>query len=408
MKLAYLAHTPIPSNIASSIHVMRMCQAFSNVGHDVTLVCPKFRSRPSKACDPFNFYGVNQNFQIDWLPRHKSIRGRLFGHHRMVRRGVTSDRFDLAYVRCHCIDQYRLENLNVPIVIELHVLHERDKVERLLRSPWVKGLVFISEGLRAEYDELLQQYTHKTFVLARDGADEAAECRPRDLPGTNQFRCGYIGNLYQGKGAELMAPLASRCPNVDFHVFGGQENEVALLREKEEVRKCKNLFYHGFIEPGRTEEARAACDILVAPYQPKVFVSGGKISAVNWMSPLKLFEYMASGKTVLTSDLPVLKEFMRDGENAILLPPQEIDAWVAAINWTQTHREEADQIAQNGKREFLERYSWNARARMLSEEFGPSRLDGTCGIPSQQSSHTQFKGAERNGGASSDLEASAA
>ena len=42
---------------------------------------------------------------------------------------------------------------------------------------------------------------------------------------------------------------------------------------------------------------------------------------------MKMFEYMAAGRAILSSDLPVLREVLNE-ENAILLPPDEPAAWV--------------------------------------------------------------------------------
>ena len=64
----------------------------------------------------------------------------------------------------------------------------------------------------------------------------------------------------------------------------------------------------------------ADCDILIAPYAAQVSHAGGG-DIGRWMSPLKLFEYMAAERPVVTADLPVLREVVRDGETALLCPP---------------------------------------------------------------------------------------
>ena len=48
-------------------------------------------------------------------------------------------------------------------------------------------------------------------------------------------------------------------------------------------------------------------------------------------SPLKLFEYMAAGRPIVASDLPSIREVLRDGVNALLVPPGDPVAMAAAI-----------------------------------------------------------------------------
>jgi glycosyltransferase involved in cell wall biosynthesis len=372
MKIAYLAHTCIPSNVASSIHVMRMCQALADVKHDVTLFCPRAEDRPGRSVDPFDFYGVRRNFSFQWLPRPKSLLGTTIRLHRMVRFVTNWKSFDLVYARCQGLGTYKLHKLNRPFVLETHSLHTGPAMQRLVNNPWLRGLVVISESLERDYRRELGTAKCR-IVLARDGADEAQPCTPRSLPGNNTTRCGYVGNLYTGKGLEILVPLAQRCPSVDFHVFGGKEEDVFAWRRKPEVENRPNLFFHGFVQPSETDSVRAACDMLIAPYQPLVHGVGGGTNIADWMSPLKLFEYMASGKAILASDLPVLREILRDRENSLLCPPQDLDAWVAAVEWVRDQPEDARQIGQRALSEFSARYSWRARAELLTREF---QLDG--------------------------------
>ena len=85
------------------------------------------------------------------------------------------------------------------------------------------------------------------------------------------------------------------------------------------------------------------------------------------MSPIKVFEYMASRKPILCSDLPVLREVLRDEENALLLPPREPEAWAAALVRLKSDNALADRLALAAVHDFREHYTWQGRARRILE-----------------------------------------
>ncbi len=88
--------------------------------------------------------------------------------------------------------------------------------------------------------------------------------------------------------------------------------------------------------PGSSDLLRSY-DVLIAPYQEKVCVHGGGGDVATWMSPLKIFEYMAAGRPIVASDLPVLREILEDGRNALLVSPGDVDAWCIALNKLRNH-----------------------------------------------------------------------
>ena len=47
--------------------------------------------------------------------------------------------------------------------------------------------------------------------------------------------------------------------------------------------------------------------------------------STHFTSPLKLFEYMAAGRAIVASDLPAIREVLRDGENALLVTPGDAE-----------------------------------------------------------------------------------
>jgi glycosyltransferase involved in cell wall biosynthesis len=98
------------------------------------------------------------------------------------------------------------------------------------------------------------------------------------------------------------------------------------------------------------------------PYQARVAASsGGDIS--RYLSPMKMFEYLASGRVVLASDLPVLGEVLTS-ENAVILPGGEVEAWADAIRVLQAEPERRATLAAQARRT-AQRYTWQARATRI-------------------------------------------
>jgi len=70
MKIVYFAYSNIPSNVASSIQVMKMCNAFADNGHEVILLIPTKRKDKyiNGVDDVYKFYDVKNIFKIQQIP----------------------------------------------------------------------------------------------------------------------------------------------------------------------------------------------------------------------------------------------------------------------------------------------------------------------------------------------------
>jgi glycosyltransferase involved in cell wall biosynthesis len=106
-------------------------------------------------------------------------------------------------------------------------------------------------------------------------------------------------------------------------------------------------------------------DVLLMPYQEQVSIGVRHHDTARWMSPMKMFEYLATGVPVVSSDLPALKEVLRDGENCILVPPHKPDAWTAAVDRLLADPNLARFIGANAHKNYRNHYSWSQRARAL-------------------------------------------
>jgi glycosyltransferase involved in cell wall biosynthesis len=106
--------------------------------------------------------------------------------------------------------------------------------------------------------------------------------------------------------------------------------------------------------------ADAAVALLPLPDEPV---------ARYFTSPLKLFDYMAAGVPIVASDLPSLREVLRDGENALLVPPEDPAAVAKAIDRILGDPALARRLAARA-REDASAYTWDERAAQLLEFLG--------------------------------------
>jgi len=106
-------------------------------------------------------------------------------------------------------------------------------------------------------------------------------------------------------------------------------------------------------------------DIAMAPYQKIVAVAGGKGNTVEWMSPLKIFEYMAYGKAIIASDLPVLHEVLVPDRTALMVEPGDVAAWKNAICRLMINTEERRALGREARVKFLANYTWKRRAERI-------------------------------------------
>lgn len=335
---------------------MKMCAALADK-HDVTLYVP------GKNCNSLNlflYYGVAQNFIIKKLCWAR-LRGRGYFFAFSFLLECLRKKPDLVYGRCLLACVFSCLVTRIPTRYEAHapighydILHQA-LFKFMYRSKKFEKLIVISEALRKFYSA--DGYAEKVMV-AHDGADESKYTVRIKAKNNDRRKVGYFGHLYIGRGLEVIAFCAARLPEIDFFVYGGNEDDIKLWQMK--CLPC-NIIFMGFIEPSRVDEVRSTCDILVAPYQEKVSIQNAGDSA-KFMSPLKIFEYMSSGIPIICSDLPVIREVLND-RNSFLVSPKDLDAWVGAISTLANDDGFRRRLGEQALADFNENYKWSSRAR---------------------------------------------
>jgi glycosyltransferase involved in cell wall biosynthesis len=374
VKIAFISLAAFPSRSAESIHVAKMCEALAEQGQEVTLVCP--RHTPERVGPELlaSHYGVRTPFRVVKL-RRPVVRGmaRLFGARAAGycrRAGM-----ELVYSR-NLNGAFFATLMGMPVMLEVHgAVEKAGKVSRwmlakLLRHSRFVRLVVISDALRLHFQDR-HRLAPERILVAREAADasDSADTAPVELAPGPALQVGYVGHLYPGKGMEVVAELARACPWAAFHVVGGEEADIREWKER--CPGVDNLLFHGFVPHAVTAGYRQACDVLLAPYQNRISDSrGGDIS--RWMSPMKVFEYMASGKAIVASRIPVVEEVLEDGDTALLCGPEDVDAWRDALLRLRDEPALRAALGERARAAFLREYTWPKRAEKVLAAAGAS------------------------------------
>jgi len=359
--IAYLSIARVPSRTANSIHVMRMCHALAKQGYSITLYAPLFSASEYEKLNRsvFDYYGVSENFtikQFKWFP----FKGRSTIYSTLVFLHVRYSRTDLVYARdlksgVFCAKQ------GLPVVYEAHspISIDNKLFGSLIASMNFRRLVVISDALRKIFENTYPQLSGKILV-AHDAAD-IDECDiTKDNQLSERLRIGYVGHLYRGRGIDLIIDLAERCPWADFEIVGGMESDIDHWKEHSEKRD--NIHFHGHLPYNQAANIRQHCDILLAPFTRKLEVSGGGADTSGWMSPMKIFEYMAAGKAILCSDLPVLREVLEHEETALFCEAENVDEWQRALERLRDDKVLMKSIGQQARDKLEKYHTWYSRA----------------------------------------------
>ncbi|PKO14184.1 MAG: hypothetical protein CVU39_15435 [Chloroflexi bacterium HGW-Chloroflexi-10] len=373
MRIIVISTSKIPSTTANSIQVMKVCQAYRQLGHEVQLFVPG--DTVFDWAEIQKQYGLSSQFTIAWFAANRRMH-----------------RYDFAWNAVYMAKSYHADIIHtwtpqatyfsllrkIPVLMELHELPSGKFGPILYRQIFInnnrKRFLSITDGLKRKYEEQYRFTFHPDEIcISPDGVDIE---RYQNLPSANQARIklglpdrwsvAFTGHFYQGRGTDLLYGLAKQLPHIQFIWVGGREEDLEFWREKIRCEEIKNIVITGFIHNELIPLYQSAGDILLMPYSRRISgSSGGNIAEV--FSPMKMFEYMAARRTIICSDLPILHEVLNE-KNAIFCEPEELSAWSEAINRV-SQNETLQKILANQSWEDVQQYSWIERAKNGLEGF---------------------------------------
>jgi len=169
---------------------------------------------------------------------------------------------------------------------------------------------------------------------------------------------GFIGSMSVWHGIEnllrIIDTVLSHYPAAKFLLVGsGGGHEASIRRFIQQRRLTRQVILTGYVPHAQIPAYIQLMDVVLAPYPNLPFF---------YYSPVKVFEYMAAGKAVVTTRIGQLKCIIRDGWDGILCPPGDFNAFIAAISGLLEDTDMAKQMGLNARQTISTKHTWRHKA----------------------------------------------
>ncbi len=355
MRTIYIAETRLKNRSAYTHQVIKMCDAFIKNDSKLILLLP-FENNVSfkKLKNNFLLTG-KKKFEIKSLLKNKitNFLGRINFGFRVAKYIKKNHNPDLIITRS-LISSVFLSIYKINHFIEIH--SEMKSITKFIlinlnfiNSKYIKKIIFISKALEKKFN-----ISKKKTLILHDGVDIENFSKSKLV--TKIKSVSYVGSFHEGKGVELILSLAKKFNNLKFNIYGEPL--------KKQYKKTKNVRIHGYVNYNKVPSILVKSDVLLLPSAPVQYGRSKSVNISNYNSPLKMFDYLAAGKIIISSKLDGICEVLKNRENAILVKKYNLKLWEKALNDLIKKKYNMIKLQKNS-RKTAKNFTWNKRVKKI-------------------------------------------
>jgi len=372
MKIFYLASVRIPSEKASGLAIARQCEAFVEIGHTVELFVPR-RSNEEKALIN-DVYGFDPKFKVKYFKANSIYSLGKLGFFLMLMRDAikllisylkTEIKPDIIYSRDHrLLFLFILFGLKEKCFIEMHTKHDDFITKYVLKR--AKKVIVISQGLADFYSELIdradiQVEPSGVYLKQFENLPDSNVSKQKLSLPINKKIFAYIGKyktMGEEKGVDEIivsfAKIVSKYPEAFLYLVGIEDSEVeqvSQLSKENGLELGKNMMIEK-LDQSMFAQYLNASDVLLMNYPNTEHYA-------KYMSPTKLFAYMAVGKPIISSSLESIKSILNN--DSIMFSEAKNTALFLEAMEKSLEEYELLKYKAGKNLEIVNKYSWNQR-----------------------------------------------
>ena len=318
-KINYVHFSSIPSSLPSSLQVIKTCENLSKNNYNVTLIKP---GTGNKKFSIKKYYGLKHEVDIkefssiDSFPQ--GLKFYLYSFYCLffivkIKDSITISR---SYFICYLLLLFRQK-----VILEIHhAITGESRVTKFilkylnfLNNKNLLNIVAVTRSVKNLFVNKYKVKSKKITVLP-SGSSIKINLKP-NLNYNKRMKIGYFGSISPSKGINTIIKLSKIDRDNDYYIYGGLKNEINKLRKK---NTNKNLYLNENVPYINLTKIMIKMDILTIPYTKKIKSAGEVDDISKYTSPLKLFDYLAVGKMIISSDLKVLREVI-SSKNALFI-----------------------------------------------------------------------------------------
>ncbi len=376
-KIIYVTTARLPTEKAHGLATVKLAEALADFGCELEIISPRAFGNSSE--DIFDYYGIKRNFKITKI---LAINIFPWGVLRPISYWLYFLSFSLTaafyvffnrkrdfektvFFSHDYLSLYFLSFLPVNIFYDIHHFPGKSFFyKRVLKKAFGFAVQtkWKIKALKEKFDidaEKIIWWPNGTDIDKFKIPLSKEEARAKlTLPQDKKIIL-YIGSLLPWKGVDTLIK------SVDFirddfciYIVGGSPQDIQVQKKTIPQATDKRVIFI----PSQPHEAMPvwlkAADVLVLPN------TGKKKVSLYYTSPMKLFEYMASGTPIVASRIPSILEILNDN-NSFLADPDSPESFAQSIAYAIGHPDKASIMGRQAENDVKD-YTWEMRARKIT------------------------------------------
>jgi len=352
-KIIYITETSLPSNSANIINSLKFCDSLRKF-NDLTFLLPNFKTSTKKI-----FFNYNLKNKIKFKSvLNKNITGKLSKISfvfKVLSYLKSNYERDICIIGRSILCSIVLSFLNKNNYLEIH--HNINSFTKILFkilmiSPFKKNISFILINKALINDLKIHK---QKYIILDDGVDISVKSPKRKI---FKKSCVYIGSFYKGKGIEIISELSKILPDIDFHLYG----DFSVLKERKFKIKNENIKLMKKLKYKDVSSVLKKYHIALMPYQNKIMAKSENLEISKYISPLKMFDYLAAGNVIIASALKAYSHVLKNNINAIVIDNRNLNLWKNKIYEILRRPNKYGYMKKNALNT-AKNFSWDIRAK---------------------------------------------
>ena len=356
MKLYYITRVVMPSGVAQSVQIVAMCEAFAEKIENFKLISPLSESNQVISKD-FSWEKIKLTTSFRYL--EIVVKSMLI---------ILKEKPTHIFTR-DIVVAFVLSFLNLKVFYEAHKEPKTkvaDIMLRVLRAKKNFLLITISRALKKffisyyKYNSLKVFYYHDgVFIEKYDNLRGLSKHTLREEIGlpSDKIIIVHTGTLYKGNDAKLFEHVVKNFHNILFVQVGGMQKDIA--RFKVYYSDYRNIIFVEHQDSDNLIKYQMTADLL--------FYALTKENSLWWCtSPLKIFEYMATGIPILGSNIGSVGEVLTE-KNCIVYNPNDEMSIIKGVKKFLEDKKSANKLARQALKDINNSYTWKLRVNKIIE-----------------------------------------